>query len=80
MLERLLAEIKQGSALDTSALARKLDVSPRQLNMMLETLEQMGRIQRRDSCADNSCGSCPVSSLCSGEKHAPILWMFTGEG
>lgn len=79
MLEQLLTEIKQGSALDTATLARKLGVTPRQITMMLEDLERMGRIHRKDTCTSNGCGSCSVAAFCSADKSTPTLWMYTGE-
>lgn len=79
MLEQLLTEIKQGSALDTNAMARKLGVSPRQIIMMLEDLERMGRIHRKDACSENGCATCSVASFCQADKSTPTLWMYTGD-
>jgi len=75
MLEELLAEIKSGTTTSPITLAERLNTTPRMIEAMLDTLEQMGFLRSiSNECADSSCGGCPVSGLCTSNnpKHPRV--------
>jgi hypothetical protein len=75
MLETLLAEIEKGSALEVRSLSARLGVSQHQILLMLESLEQFGKIKRVDLCTQSGCNSCPVGSQCSADRVALQTWI-----
>ena len=77
MLQKLLAEIRQGGTLRPETLAVRLDVSVGLVEIMLADLERRGLIVRIDSaCATQACGGCPLSSSCAGTSAQPKTWML----
>jgi hypothetical protein len=77
MLEKLLAEIRQGGTLRPAALAVRLGVSVALVEAMLGDLERRGMITLLDStCGSKPCGGCPLSDAC-GQPTAPQrIWML----
>jgi hypothetical protein len=66
MLEQLLAEIKSGTTTSPITLAERLNTTPRMVEAMLDTLENMGYLTSlSNECKDDSCGACPVAGMCS---------------
>lgn len=75
MLTRLLEEIRSGTTTSPLILAERLDTTPRMIEAMLDTLENMGFLKSINSeCQNESCGDCPVSGYCSstGQQHPKI--------
>ncbi len=65
MLETLLNEIHAGGTLQPAALAKRLQISPALVQMMLEDLERMGKLSRVDTECGSNCGGCAVAELCA---------------
>ncbi len=66
MLEKLLAEIRSGTTTSPITLAERLNTTPRMIEAMLDTLENMGYLKSiNNECQDSSCGACPVAGMCS---------------
>jgi predicted ArsR family transcriptional regulator len=78
MLEQLL-RLAAGGSTELTALARALDVSPRQVVLMLETLERQGYLQRIAAGCDRPCESCPLRPSCPSENR-PRIWRLTAKG
>lgn len=68
MLERLLREIQNGGTLEAGVLAARLGTSPQMVAVMLNHLEQLGKLSNLAECSDVGCGSCSLAGVCSTEK------------
>lgn len=78
MLEQLLAEIKSGTTTSPITLADRLNTTPRMIEAMLDTLENMGYLTSiNNECQDNSCGACPVAGMCSSNQQQPKIRVLT---
>lgn len=72
MLERLLAEIKNGGSLETNDLAARLGTTPTLVAAMLEHLQRLGLISGYVDCGDG-CGGCSLKGTCNSKR--PVrLW------
>jgi hypothetical protein len=76
MLIRLLELIQSSGTVNISYLAEALDTSPRQVTMMLEDLEKMGKIKRTDFCQSSGCGDCPAGKNCGLSTQPTRIWSF----
>ena len=65
MLERLLAEIRNGGPLEINSLAARLGVSPAMVAALLEHLERLGYIQPYEDACGDGCRGCSLSETCS---------------
>ncbi len=76
MLERLINEMRKGRTVQPAELAARLQVSPAMVEMMLEDLERMGRLERVKTECAGACGGCSVADLCmpKGDGRGRI-WM-----
>lgn len=74
MLQLLLDTLSSGSALDTHTLAKKLDVTEKQVLMMLEDLERVGKVTKVELCDTTGCENCSVTALCHTSTYRPVLW------
>lgn len=78
MLEKLVAEIRSGSTLETGALSAKLGASPQLVQAMLEHLQRSGLITPYSSCDTSGCQGCGLRSACG--PHASVrLWQTKQE-
>jgi len=78
MLEQLLAEIKSGTTTSPITLAERLNTTPRMIEAMLDTLENMGYLTSlNNECQNNSCGACPFAGMCSSNKLQPKIRVLT---
>jgi Mn-dependent DtxR family transcriptional regulator len=69
MLEQLLAEIKSGTTTSPITLSERLNTTPRMVEAMLDTLEEMGFLTSiSNDCQNTSCGACPVAGMCSSSN------------
>jgi len=77
MLEKLLAELKNGSTTSPAVLAQKLDTTVGMVEAMLDTLEQQGYLQTvtTDCNSEKPCNSCGLAEMC-GTKNASSLRIF----
>ncbi len=55
MLIQLLELIRASGSVEINQLATSLNTSPRQVVMMLEDLEKMGKLRRTDFCQTSGC-------------------------
>ena len=76
MLIRLLELIQSSGTVNIGSLAEALDTSPRQVTMMLEDLEKMGKIKRTDFCQSSGCGDCPAGKNCGLSTQPTRIWSF----
>ncbi len=65
MLEQLLAEIQRGGTLEVRSLAERLRTSPAMIEVLLQHLAEMGRLQTTDACRPQSCSGCSLAAGCS---------------
>ena len=65
MLEKLLDTLSHGGTLRTADLARQLDVSQVQVEMMIEHLARRGLLQAVEGCSDSQCANCSIAGACS---------------
>jgi hypothetical protein len=79
MLERLLAEIRNGGALEVSALATRLGTSPAMVLAMLEHLQRMGTIKSYGEACGEGCGGCSLSKACGVDQSTGKirLWKYS---
>jgi hypothetical protein len=80
MMDRLVAEIRQGGTLDTRRLASKLNTSPFMVEAMLDHLRRTGFLRSYESCSEG-CTGCDLSASCSLEKKGSgtRLWQYVQE-
>ncbi len=64
MLERLINEMRKGRTVQPAELAARLQVSPAMVEMMLEDLERMGRLERVKTECGGACDGCSVADMC----------------
>jgi predicted DNA-binding transcriptional regulator YafY len=76
MLTKLLDLIRSSGTVEVNHLAEELDVSPRQVTMMLEDLERIGKIRRTDFCQSSGCGDCPAGKNCGLSQQPTRIWSF----
>lgn len=77
MLEQLLEEIRAGGTLEVNALAKKLDVSPQLIVVMLDHLQRSGYIRPYETCGEG-CGGCSLKGECSHAARVDLLKMWQG--
>ncbi len=85
MLERLLFEIRSGGALEVGALAKRLDVSPQLVEVMLEHLQRAGYIRPypASGCGASEnygqgCQGCGLQALCKHPQRDISLKLWQG--
>lgn len=79
MLERLVAEIRQGGTLQPSRLAGRLNVSVDLVNMMLEDLARRGLIAEVNAACGQPCRGCPLVGECVSANNQNRTWMLAGK-
>jgi predicted transcriptional regulator len=67
MLEKLLAEIKNGSTRSVDELAVRLNTTPAMIQAMLTHLEKLNLIHQYQSCGE-SCSGCSIKDYCNTDK------------
>ncbi|GAB4505023.1 MAG: hypothetical protein Fur0043_20180 [Anaerolineales bacterium] len=77
MLERLLAEIRSGGALEVGTLAKKLDASPQLVEAMLEHLQRAGYIRPYEACGEG-CHGCSLKTQCDRSRRDISLKLWQG--
>ena len=65
MLERLLRLVRKGGSFRVKDLARRLDVTPELVEMMLEDLTRMGYLRPVDGQCGDRCSVCPLKGTCA---------------
>ena len=63
MLEAFLDRINRGGTLEVESLAREFDTTPEMVRMMLDQLQQMGRLKHYQACSDG-CTGCSLQKGC----------------
>jgi len=79
MLERLLRLATRSGSAEVATLARDLEVSPRQVALMLETLEHRGYLAQTGIGCDRPCAGCPLRAACPREQRERV-WALTPKG
>lgn len=77
MLEKLLAEIRAGGALEVRALSKKLGASPQLVDAMLEHLQRVGYIYSYEAC-DQACNGCNLKEQCNPSQRNTALKLWRG--
>lgn len=77
MLEKLLAEIRSGGALEVGALSKKLGASPQLVEAMLEHLQRAGYIRSYETC-DQACSGCNLKAQCAQSQRNISLKLWQG--
>lgn len=76
MLIQLLELIRASGSVEINQLATSLNTSPRQVVMMLEDLEKMGKLRRTDFCQSSGCADCPTGKNCGLQNQPTRIWSF----
>jgi hypothetical protein len=80
MLERLLAEIRQGGTLPSQILASRLNISRELVEMMLEDLARRGLLSQLNTECSSTCGGCPVTDFCATQGNPKgRVWMLASQ-
>ncbi len=75
MLEKLLGLIQNNGTLSPAEIARRMNIQPTLVAVMLEDLQRRGLLRKMEvesSCTSEACGGCSLSSSCKSDK--PRVW------
>ena len=77
MLAAFLDRINRGGTLEVESLAREFDISPALVRMMIDQLQQMGRLKRYQACSDG-CAGCSLQEGClsAHSEETVKLWQL----
>ncbi|MGD1995978.1 MAG: FeoC-like transcriptional regulator [Anaerolineae bacterium] len=79
MLNQLLELLQEGGSYRLTDLARRLDTTPRLVEIMLEDLHRLGYLKPVSGECAGECGGCSLTGLCAAGQGGRV-WILTEKG